>query len=123
LEAELAGQLQAIRARQESYLRRELDRIDDYFENYESELASRASRSASRSAKLKTTDRLAAAKAEHTRRRADQVAHHEIRVQPHLDALLLVSEPAWRGSLSLERARVQQTSEALFVPRARRWFG
>jgi hypothetical protein len=121
LEADLAEDLAAIRVRQENYLRRELDRIDDYFENYERELASRAARSASESTKSKTTERLAAAKAEHARRRADQVARHEIRVHPHLDALLLVAEPAWRATLDFEVAHRSQTTQALFVPRARRW--
>jgi len=122
LEADLAVELATVRARQENYLRRELDRIEDYFANYEKELSARAVRSASENAKIKTADRLAAAKVEHTRRRADQVARHEIRVHPHLDALLLVAEPAWRGSLKVERSRVGQTVEAFFVPRARRWF-
>ena len=122
LEADLAGELAGIRARQENYLCRELERIDDYFENYERELAARAGRSSNQSAKLKTADRLAAAKVEHARRRADQVARHEIRVQPHLDALLLVSEPAWRATLVPERAHLPQTVDARFVPRARRWF-
>jgi hypothetical protein len=35
---------------------------------------------------------------------------------------LLVGEPAWRGAVSLERERIARTLEALFVPRARRWF-
>ena len=122
LEADLAPELAAVRARQENYLRRELDRIDDYFANYEHELAARAARSASGSAKLKTTERLAAAKVEHARRRADQVARHEIRVQPHFDALLLVAERAWRGNLQVERAHQPETLDARFVPRARRWF-
>jgi hypothetical protein len=122
LEGELAVELAAVRARQENYLRRELDRIDEYFANYEQELTTRAARSASESAKAKTGDRLAAAKAEHARRRADQVARHEIRVHPHLDALLLVAEPAWRGGLQVERAHVAQNVEAFFVPRARKWF-
>ena len=121
LQDELATELASIRARQENYLRRELERIDEYFEKYEHELTARVARS-SKSGNVKTTDRLAAAKADHARRRADQVARHEIRVQPHLDALLLVAEPAWRGFLSVERARVAQALEALFVPRARRWF-
>jgi hypothetical protein len=122
LEAELADSLAAIRARQENYLRRELDRIDAYFENYERELAARATRSHSESAKLKTTDRLAAARSEHTRRRADQVARHEIRVHPHLDALLLVAEPAWRAGLRVEVGHQLRNVESQFVPRARRWF-
>jgi hypothetical protein len=122
LAVDLAGELAAVRARQENYLRRELDRIEEYFATYEQELSARASRSASPSAKVKTADRLAAAKAEHARRRADQVARHEIRVYPRLEALLLVAEPAWRGSLKVKRAHTAQSSEAFFVPRARRWF-
>ena len=122
LEADLAAELAAVRARQENYLRRELDRIDDYFASYEQELSARAARSGSQNAKVKTADRLAAAKAEHTRRRADQVTRHEIRVHPQLDALLLVAEPAWRGNLKVERAHVAQSVAAMFVPRARKWF-
>ena len=122
LEAGLADELAAIRMRQENYLRRELDRIDEYFEGYARELTARAARSSSQSAKLKTAERLAAARAEHTRRRADQVARHEIRVQPHIDALLLAAEPAWHGSVQVEVGRQAQTIEAQFVPRARRWF-
>ncbi len=122
LEADLSPELATVRARQEHYLRRELDRIDEYFANYEHELAARAARSASGNTKLRTTERLAAAKLEHARRRADQVARHEIRVQPHFDALLLVAERAWRGSLQVELAHRAETLEARFVPRARRWF-
>jgi hypothetical protein len=122
LEQDLGSELAAIRARQENYLRRELDRVDDYFENYEQELTARAARSTSEGVRLKTADRLAAAKAEHARRRTDQVTRHEIRVHPHLDALLLVAEPAWRATLQLELARQPHRREALFVPRARRWF-
>jgi hypothetical protein len=121
LEEDLGAELAAVRTRQENYLRRELDRIEEYFATYEQELSARAVRSASQTAKMKTADRLAAAKAEHARRRTDQVARHEIRVHPQLDALLLVAEPAWRGSLKVERAHVAQEVEALFVPRARKW--
>ena len=122
LEMDLVDDLAAIRARQENYLRRELDRIDEYFQNYEGELSARAARSTSQNTKLKTADRLAAAKAEHARRRADQVARHEIRVQPHIDALLLTAEPAWGATIQVDAARQTQTLEARFVPRARRWF-
>jgi hypothetical protein len=120
LELELAGELAGIRARQENRLRRELERVDDYFENYQRELAERASRSGN--ARVKMADRLRAAKAEHSRHRADQVARHEIVVVPHLDALLLVAEPAWRATVHVDRVH-QPTSDisALFVPRARRW--
>ena len=103
-------------------MRRELDRIDEYFQGYERELTARAARSTSQNAKLKTADRLAAARAEHTRRRADQVARHEIRVQPQIDGLLLTAKPAWSAAIQAEAARQTQTLEARFVPRARRWF-
>ena len=122
LEADLVTELADVRARQDNYLRRELDRIDEYFARYEHELTARAARSASQTAKIKTADRLTAAQAEHARRRADQVARHEIRVHPHLDALLLVAEPAWRGSLNVQRSHVAHAVEPLFVPRARKWF-
>ncbi len=122
LEADLAESLGAIRSRQENYLRRELDRIDEYFQNYERELTARASRGRSKTTKLKTADRLAAARAEHTRRRANQVARHEIRVQPHFDALLLTAERAWSGTIRVEAAHQAQTLEAQLLPRARKWF-
>jgi hypothetical protein len=119
---DLVEDLAAIRTRQENYLRRELDRIEDYFVNYERELSTRGGRGASESAKLKTAERLAAAKAEHARRRADQVARHEIRVHPQVDALLLVAEAAWLAKVQVDSARESQTLDAFFVPRARRWF-
>ena len=125
LEQELTTDLAVIRARQERYLRRELDRVDDYFEHYEQELAARATRATRRgkeTVQLKTDDRLAAAKAEHTRRRADQVARHEIRACAHLEALLLIAEPAWGTRLNVEQNHRPQTRTARFVPRARRWF-
>lgn len=118
--SDLVDELTGIRARQEQRLRRELDRIDAYFETYATELTARASRSATATAK--TADRLAATKAEHARHRADQVTRHEITVHPHLDALLLVAEPAWRAPLQVERAhRAAETPFARYVPRARRW--
>jgi hypothetical protein len=122
IEADLATELAAIHERQASYLRRELDRIDEYFEHYAAELTDRAGRSGSKSAKVKTSERLAAARAEHARRRSDQVARHEIRVNPHLDALLLVAESAWHATVQFEAAHQAQTIESTFVPRARKWF-
>jgi len=118
---ELAGELEHVRARQETSLQRELDRIDEYFDNYESELSTRSQRTSNENSKARLGDRLAAAKAEHARRRADQVARHEIRVFPHTDMLLLVAEKAWRIPLKVERARQTRSFEAIFVPRARRW--
>ena len=120
-ENEVAGELAEVRARQENSLRRELERIDDYFENYEQELTARAKRSSNENARTRTADRLAAAKAEHGRRRADQLARHEIRVHPHVDALLLIAEKAWRTSLQVEQSRQARTVDAVFVPRSRRW--
>lgn len=122
-EYELANELLRIRARQEHSLRREVERIDDYFENYAHELSARAGRTVNAQAKMKSADRLAAAKAEHARRRADQVARHEIRIHPHLESLLLVAERAWRAQLRVERSHRAQTLEALFVPRSRKWKG
>jgi hypothetical protein len=121
LAADLAPDLAAIRDRQAQHLRRELERVEYYFEHYEQELSARAARTGSETTKFKTAERLAAAKAEHTRRRDDQVARHEIRAHAHLEALLLVAESAWRTGLHLERDHRPQTLSARFVPRARRW--
>ncbi len=121
LTQELSEEMTRIRKRQEHSLRRELERIDDYFENYERELTATAQRSANSTAKIKLTDRLAAAKAEHNRRRADQVARHEIRVCPHMDAFVLIAEKAWRVRLQVHQAREAHEMDVLFVPRLRQW--
>jgi hypothetical protein len=121
LERDLADDIAAIRARQENSLRRELDRIDDYFEKYEEELSARAGHSGSENVKLKTADRLAAAKTEHLRRREDQVARHEIRIVPQLDALLMTAERAWYAPLETQRGHAALPVVARFVPRSRRW--
>jgi hypothetical protein len=120
IELELTGELAAIRLRQENYLRRELERIDAYFENYQRELGARLHR-ASESAKTKAADRLAAAKAEHARRHADQLKRHEIRVIPHFDTLLLLAEPAWGATVDWQNRAGPQTAEACFIPRSRSW--
>ena len=121
LEAEVADDLAAIRARQEHHLRRELERVENYFENYERELGERAGRSRHENTKLKAGERLAAARAEHQRRRADQVQRHEIRVLPHFDALLIVAESAWRANVEVTRHNGSESVSALFVPRLRAW--
>jgi len=118
---ELEIDLEAIRQRQQNYLRRELDRIDDYFESYERELNQRLQRQQHGQAKIKGADRLAATKSEHQRRRLDQVQRHEIRVIPHLDALILLAEPAWKASVTTFQHNEGQRCDAMFVPRARRW--
>ena len=121
LERELAAELEPIRVRQENYLRRELERIDTYFEHYEQELRARHTRPLRGEAKIKLKDRLAAAEAEHARRRQDQVQRHEIRILPHLDALMIVAEPAWAATVSFVQQNEVKTQSALFVPRSRRW--
>ncbi len=121
LEVDLALELVSIRNRQEQYLRRELDRVDQYFEHYQQELGQRNPRSATEAARTKSADRLAAARAEHARRRADQVARHEIHVHGHIDSLVLIAESAWRASVKFDSSRQQWTGSALFIPRSRRW--
>ncbi len=118
----LSSELNSIRKRQTNYLRRELDRIDDYFAGYARELSERAARTHSESTKLKVEERLAAARAEHARRRADQVQRHEIRVLPRLDALLFLAEPAWRTTVTVSHHGETHSHDAHFVPRSRRWF-
>lgn len=121
LEEELSGEIAGIRARQETSLSRELNRIDDYFHNYTRELEERSNARASEGAKAKIAGRLAAARAEQARHRVDQNARHEIRVRPHIDALVLVGEPAWHANLKVERAHRLQSTAAVFVPRSRKW--
>ena len=121
IEQEMQSEVEPVRARQGQYLRRELERLDDYFAHYEQELSQRATRGGAASS-AKSAERLEAARAEHARRRLDQLARHEIRVQPHVDALLLSSEFAWQASLELEEQRESLVINASFVPRARRWF-
>ena len=122
LTAELDEELASIRRRQEDYLRRELERIDVYFAGYERELAERGARSQIETTRMKTQERLAAARSEHGRRRADQVQRHEIRIRPCFDAFMLVAEPAWRAQVSSTYQGQAPSEEAIFVPRCRRWF-
>ena len=121
LELDLAAPLNDVRARQERYLRRECERIEDYFDGYEDELRDRQTRSGSESVKTKIAQRLTAAASERERRRRDQVERHEIRVIPHWDALLLAAEPAWRAVVSAEQEHRRCPVEAVFIPRLRRW--
>jgi hypothetical protein len=118
---ELDRELGGLRARQERHLARELDRIEDYFDGYERELTERQRRAHSETARVKTADRLAAARAERARRREDQIQRHEIRLIPHWDALLLVAEPAWRARVVTSLAHRPATLDVPFLPRLRRW--
>ncbi|MGH7970844.1 MAG: hypothetical protein ACREIC_19155 [Limisphaerales bacterium] len=121
IEQELQSEVEPVRDRQVQYLRRELERLDDYFAHYEQELTQRTARRGG-SSSAKAAERLEAARAEHARRRQDQVARHEIRVQPHVDALLLTAERAWQASVEVEEHREAIVLTASFVPRSRRWF-
>jgi len=120
LEQQLAADVAGVRERQENRLRHELARIEAYFANYERELVGRAGRSAS--TKLKLQERIAAARAECERHRADQVQRHEIAIVPHVDSLLLVAEPAWRSRLQIDRTHGARSEvQATLAARARRW--
>jgi hypothetical protein len=121
LEQDLETDLARIRQRQENYLRRELDRVDDYFANYIKELTDRVARSRSAETKTKLADRRRAAHAEHDRRRQDQVRRHEIRLIPHVDALLLLAEPAWTVTLLVSEHGEPRRQTARWLPRTRRW--
>jgi hypothetical protein len=121
LEQDLEADLANVRQRQESHLRRELDRVDDYFESYVKELTERVARSRSVESKAKLAERRTAARAEHEHRRADQVQRHEIRVIPHVDALLLLAEPAWCVTVLVAEHGEPRRQPARWVPRIRKW--
>lgn len=116
---DLAGPLGAIRKRQEQHLQRELVRIANYFSGYRAELETRWKRQRTDESRQRYRDRIAASAAEEKRRREDQVQRHEIRLIPHVDALLLTGERAWRAKVTLSDRAVQAT----YVVRARRWLG
>lgn len=121
LQEEISPDLSVIEPRQQASLRRELERVDAYFEHYAAELESRSGRSGSQNVRIKTAERLAAAKSEHARRRTDQVARHEIRIVPHIDALLLIAEKAWLVTLQVEHGRESEKLDGVYVRRSRRW--
>src|ERR1700756_2673086 len=121
IENELDSGVSKIKERQQLYFRRELTRIYDYFENYSRELRSRMDHQKKEDAKQRYADRLEATRAEHFRRRADQIERHTIVVIPHVDALLTVAEPAFRTTVSWRAGRDEFSATALFVPRTRRW--
>jgi len=121
LEHDLEADLVNIRQRQEYYLRRELDRVDNYFADYEQELTTRLQRSRSFNSKTRLAERRSAARLEHERRRLDQVQRHEIRIIPHVDTLLLLAEPAWRVTLLVAEHGEPRRQSAVWVSRTRRW--
>lgn len=118
LQQELTAELATIQTRQDRYLRREIERIDEYFANYERELQAR--KHSRKEHALRFQERLAASRQEHERRRQDQVQRHEIRVLPHIDSLLLLAEPCWKTSVQTGHPRAS-IEEAVFLPRSRFW--
>jgi hypothetical protein len=121
LGSELAPELSGIKERQQRFLRRDLNRIDEYFENYARELQERRDRQCKEEAIKRYSDRLDATRLEHQRRRADQIERHTIHVLPHVDALLTVAEPAFATLVTWQAGRQQGMTQAVFVPRTRRW--
>ncbi len=119
LRDDIQTDLKAIQARQRRYLERELDRIDQYFRDYTRELRQRQTRQRRQESQSRYQERIDAAKAEHERRRQDQVQRHEIHVYPHIDALIFLAEPAWRAEIVAPREETRRT--ARFLPRNRRW--
>jgi hypothetical protein len=122
IENALAADLAEVIARQEHHLRRELDRINDYFDAYEAELRARSSRSRAPHAEAGLEDRLAATRLEREHRCHDQRVRYEVRVVPHVDSLLLVAEPAHTCRVAYHRDHAEREAEAHFIPRARRWW-
>jgi hypothetical protein len=121
IEGAMAADLAQVKERQERQLRREFDRINDYFTAYEAELTARSARSRTPDAQAKLEARLAATRVEREHRCRDQCARHEIRVIPHIDSLLLVAEPAHACRVAYYLDHAEHEVEALFISRARRW--
>jgi hypothetical protein len=121
LTSELTLELSKIKERQQLFLRRELSRIDQYFENYSRELRERMERQRKEEAAKRYADRLAATRAEHNRRRIDQIERHTIRLLPHVDAVLTVAEPAFAATVTCRAGRGESCVRAVFVPRTRHW--
>jgi hypothetical protein len=121
LSTELAPELTKIKERQELFLRRELSRIDEYFEHYARELSERLGWQRKEESIKRQADRLDATRAEHHRRRTDQIERHTIHLLSHVDALLTVAEPGFLTKVSWRTGREERIVPALFVPRTRRW--
>ena len=121
LSSELAPELSRIKDRQQLLLHRELNRIDEYFENYAREIRERRDRQRKEEAMKRYADRLEATRLEHNRRRTDQIERHTIHVLPHVDALLTVAEPAFATHVTWRAGREERMTPAVFVPRTRRW--
>ena len=95
---------------------------DVFVENTpEDNLAGRLNRTRSDTGRSKLQERLEAARQEHQIRRIDQIKRHEIGVYAHVDALLVVAEPAYRTRVRYVNERHEQQRNALWIPRRRSW--
>lgn len=117
----MAGELADVRVRQENRLRRELERVDDYFENYERELAERAGRGGG-SAKIKLAGPTRGGEG-----RACAASRRSGGAPRDRDRAVCGWASAGRGAgvahgVQVDRAHQPKESlTARFVPRARRW--
>mgnify|MGYP000381771108 CR=1 FL=1 len=123
VESDHAAEIAALRQRQQRSLERELRRVNDYFSGYIRELEERASRKRTESTRADYAARVAAARAEHERRIADQVGRHGIRVVPAIDSVLWLAERAWEVEVTVRERRETRSGAHRYVPRLRRWFG
>lgn len=121
LEREAWPAVKAIKVRQSKYLQRELDTVDRYYSDYEASLTDRMNRTRNDDGRAKMRARLEAARQEHQIRRIDQIKRHEIHVFAHVDALLMVAEPAHRTQVRYVSQRQAQQQDALWIPRTRSW--
>jgi hypothetical protein len=121
LEREAWPAVNSIKDRQSKYLQRELATVDRYYSDYEESLAGRLNRTRSDTGRSKMQERLEAARREHQIRRIDQIKRHEIHVNAHVDALLIVGEPAHRTEVRYLNQRQERQQNALWIPRTRCW--
>jgi hypothetical protein len=121
LEQEAGATVKSVKDRQSKYLQRELATVDRYYDDYSEALARRLNRTRSDAGRSKMEERLKAAQLEHHIRRIDQIKRHEIRVHAHVDALLMVAEPAHKTQVRYVHERQERQQDALWIPRIRSW--
>lgn len=118
---EAGATVKSVKDRQSKYLQRELATVDRYYADYAGALAGRLIRTRSEAGRSKMQERLEAAKLEHQIRRIDQIKRHEIHVHAHVDALLMVAEPAHKTQVHYVQERQERQQIALWIPRMRSW--
>jgi hypothetical protein len=119
--AELSRGLAEVKARVGHYLRREFARVDDYFEHYEHKLRARKDREHRENSVERYQQRIETTHAEHQRRSVDQIERQAMRRIPHLRALAVIAEPAFRAVVEWRTGREAKSAGALLPARARRW--